>query len=111
MLALLLLALYGLSASGHFPQEFRAAELTGGTGAAILWGTMLVAAAAMFVTFLLAWRALPWFAVAIGGGMILLMTPLLLQPLPDRFVNGRASLLVFSGSAALAAAIAWWAVG
>jgi hypothetical protein len=38
-----LLALYGLTFSGHFPAEFRNPQLRGGLGAAILWGTLITA--------------------------------------------------------------------
>ncbi len=55
----------------------------------------------------LAWRALPWYATVIGGGAALLFAPLLLQPLPDSFVNGRRGLLVFCVGAVLLAGSMW----
>ena len=55
----------------------------------------------------LAWRALPWYATVIGGGAALLFAPLLLQPLPDSFVNGRRGLLVFAAGAIALAALMW----
>jgi hypothetical protein len=36
----------------------------------------------------------------IGGGAMVLFAPLLLQPFPDSFVNGRRGLLTFAGIAA-----------
>jgi hypothetical protein len=51
---------------------------------------------------------LPWHLQVIGGGAMLLFAPLLLQPLPDSFVNGRRGLLVFSAGAALLAGLMWW---
>jgi hypothetical protein len=100
-------ALYGLTVSGHFPAEFRAAELRTGLGATILWATIITTCAATAVTLLVGWTVLPWYAIAIGAGMVLLATPLLLRPLPDWFVNGPAGLLTFAGGAAVSAIIVW----
>ena len=55
----------------------------------------------------LAWKALPWYALVIGGGAVLLFAPLLLQPLPDSFVNGRRGLLAFAAGAVVFAALMW----
>lgn len=103
MTAVLFLALFGLTASGHFPAEFRADALKRGAGAAILWLTMFAALVAGAITLSFAWNVLPWYATLIGGGMMLLLVPLLLQLLPDSFVNGRAALVTFSAAAGLAA--------
>jgi hypothetical protein len=59
------------------------------------------------VALVLAWMALPWYATVIGGGAALLFAPLLLQPLPDSFVNGRRGLLVFAAGAVVLAALMW----
>jgi len=100
----LLVALYGLAASGHFPAEFRPEKLQRGWGALVLWGTMIATSLAGVASLVLAWRALPWYATVIGAGAALLFAPLLLQPLPDSFVNGRRGLLVLAaGSVVLAA--------
>ena len=107
MVGVALAALYGLTVSGHFPSEFRAAELRTGPGATILWGTLVTTCAATAITLLLGWIVLPWYAIAIGAGMVLLATPLLLRPLPDWFVNGRAGLLTFAGGAAMSAIVMW----
>ena len=54
-----------------------------------------------------AWRIVPWPAGVIAGGGAVLAAPLLLRPMPDRFVNGRAALVAFSGaSVVLALALA-----
>jgi hypothetical protein len=100
-------ALYGLTVSGHFPAEFRADELRGGAGAAVLWGTIVVTGIAAATTLIVGWMILPWYALAIGGGMMLLATPLLLRPFPDWFVNGRVGLLTFAAGASVAATIMW----
>ena len=103
----LLVALHGLSASGHFPAEFRAARLRGASGGLVLWGTMAMAGLACLAALATAWRTLPWYATVIASGAALLFAPLLLQPLPDSFVNGRRGLLVFATAAVLLAGLMW----
>lgn len=96
-------SLFGLAASGQFPREHRAASLQSVTGAAILFGSVAVTLASLFVGLFFAGRTIPWYAAVIGGGVPVLFAPLLLRPLPDKFVNGPAALLSFS---TIAAAIA-----
>ena len=98
-------SLYGLSASGHFPHEHRAASLDYFGGKALLFGSMAVTSLAAFAGIVLAARLLPWYAAVIGAGLMLLLTPLLLRPFPDRFVNGTAALLTFAAASALLAAL------
>lgn len=102
----LLVALYGLTVSGHFPAEFRGKTLQG-SGAITLWGSMAAAAAAAGVALLHGAQNLPWHAAVISGGAMLLFAPLVLQRFPDPFVNGRRALLTFSAGAALLAAAMW----
>ena len=111
MSAVMLVALYGLTVSGHFPAEFRGETLKGGSGVAALWGSAVVTASAAGVTLLRGFETLPWYAVVIGAGAMLLFAPLLLRPLPDSFVNGRRGLLVFSAGAALLALLLWRPLG
>jgi hypothetical protein len=103
---ILSVSLYGLTVSGHFPSEHRDEALRTATGAAVLWLTMLVCAAATAYAIIFASRSLPWYAAVLGAGGALLVAPLLLQPLPDSFVNGRRGLVTF---ALAAAALAWQA--
>ena len=103
----LLAVLYGLAASGHFPAQFRRAKLQRGWGALVLRGTMAATALAAATAGVLAWRALPWPAAVIGGGVATLFAPLLLQSLPDSFVNGRPALLVLSMGTLILAALMW----
>ena len=105
--SVLFVALYGLAASGHFPAEFRPERMQRGWGAQVLWGTMMATGLAGAAVLVLAWRALPWYAIVIGGGAALLFAPLLLQPLPDSFVNGRRGLLVLAAGAVILAALMW----
>lgn len=108
MAGVVLLTLYALTASGHFPAEARAQEFRAGPGALILWGTMVAACLAAIAVLVVGLTVLPWYAIAIGGGAMLLAAPLLLQPLPDSFLNGRGGLLTFAAGASLVA-IAMWA--
>jgi hypothetical protein len=102
-----LLALYGLTVSGHFPAELRAAQLKTGAGAAILWLTL---AAACLAAIMVAWVASPllhWTAIVIGGGGVLLAAPLLLRLFPNWFVDGPSGLVAFAAGAVMVALILW----
>lgn len=97
----LVLSLHGLAASGHFPREHRAPALASGLGKLVLYGSLAVAALCLLAGLVAAWQLIPWYAAVIGGGGAILIAPLVLQKFPDRFVDGRASLLIFSATAAL----------
>ena len=73
--AMMLIALYGLTVSGHFPAEFRDETLKGGSGAIALWISIAVAVSAAGLTLLRGWETLPWYAVVIGAGAMLLFAP------------------------------------
>jgi hypothetical protein len=94
-------ALLALAASGHFPH--RAMPLRTRGGAAILYGSLALAAVSLAVGFIAAARQVPWTALVIGGGAVLLAAPLILRALPDWFVDGKAAPLTFAGAAALIA--------
>jgi hypothetical protein len=108
MAQMLVLGLYGLTVSGHFPAEFRAPSLRGTSGALLLWGTIAIAAAASVLLLVFASRRVELPFAIIGGGAMLLAAPLLLRPFPDSFVNGRRGLVTFAGLAAALSAIAAW---
>jgi hypothetical protein len=103
MLLMAAVSLHGLAASGQFPREHRAAALRSAAGAATLFGSIAVAALSLLAGLFFALQTIPWYAAVIGGGMPVLFAPLLLRPLPDTFVNGRAALLLFSATAAVIA--------
>jgi hypothetical protein len=92
----LVLSLYGLTVSGHFPAEFRDPALDTAIGRMVLWATLCIACVLAAVTLALA-RRLPLPATVIAGGAMVLFAPLLLRPLPDNFVNGRRGLIVLAG--------------
>jgi hypothetical protein len=98
-------SLYGLAASGQFPREHRAGPLRSAAGTAILFGSMALTLLALLVGLFFAWQTIPWYAAVIGGGTPVLFAPLLLRPLPDKFVNGRGALLSFSTIAAAVALV------
>ncbi len=106
LLAVLVLSasLQGLAASGQFPHEHRKPGLTGIGGSVILFGSMALSIVAV-LTGLYAARSVPWYALIIGAGAMLLLAPLALQPFSDRFVDGRGALLTFSAAAVACALI------
>lgn len=106
MSLMLVLSLYGLTVSGHFPAEHRGPNLKGKLGAAVLWGSLALMMAILLVALAFAWRTLPTYAAIIGGGVMVLFAPLLLQPCPDSFVNGRRGLLTFAGAGLVLAVVA-----
>lgn len=106
MALVLVLSLYGLTVSGHFPEEHRDSALRAGLGPLLLWGTIALCAALTLAALLFAWQRLPLYAAVIGGGAMVLFAPLLLQPFPDSFVNGRQGLLIFASLAAGLALVA-----
>ena len=100
---LLVFSLHTLAASGQFPREHRAPALASDVGGIVLYGTIAVAITSLVVALLAAWRLIPWYAAVIGGGLAILVAPLVLQQFPDRFVDGRASLLSFAVAGAVLA--------
>ena len=105
MALLLAGALQLLAASGHFPAEHRGAGLRTPSGGAILFGTSILVLLALAAGTVATWKLVSWYAAVIGGGLAILMAPLALQPFPDSFVNGRASLIAFAGVAVALAAV------
>jgi hypothetical protein len=106
MALVLVLSLYGLTVSGHFPEEHRDVSLRAGLGPLLLWSTIALCALLTLAALVFAWQTLPLYAAVIGGGGMVLFAPLLLQPFPDSFVNGRQGLLTFAGLAAGLALVA-----
>jgi hypothetical protein len=107
----LVLALYGLTVSGHFPLEFRATSLKTRAGRTLLWSTIVLSTALAVLTAVFAWQRLPVAAAVIGGGAMVLFAPLVLRPLPDSFVNGRSGLITFAALGLALGLVAGHAIG
>jgi hypothetical protein len=105
---LLVFSLHTLAASGQFPREHRTPALASGLGVIVLYGTIAVAMTSLAAALLAAWRLVPWYAAVIGGGLAILLAPLVLRQFPDRFVDGRASLVSFAAAGALLALLLVW---
>jgi hypothetical protein len=99
MALLLAVSMLALTASGHFPKEHRSPSLNSAMGGLILFGSIALALVCLVLGIFFVQMSVPWYAAVIGGGIMVLATPLLLRPFPDSFVNGRASLLTFSALA------------
>jgi hypothetical protein len=99
MALVLVLSLYGLTVAGHFPAEHRGPWMRTAGGRLVLWSTLSLCTLLLLAALALAWQRVPLHAAVIGAGAMALIAPLLLQPLPDRFVNGRLGLLTFTGLA------------
>jgi hypothetical protein len=100
MALMLSVSMLALSASGQFPLAHRTEPFRSALGGFILFGTILLAVAAFVAGIYLVHARVPWYALVIGGGMMVLITPLVLPNFSDKFVDGRGSLLAFSGLAA-----------
>ena len=98
-----------ITAAGQFPREHRKPALASPAGGVILWLSILAVGAAGIAAIAFALMALPWYAWVIGAGLMILIAPYLLHPLPDRFIDGRASLVVLA-ALAVAFAAGMWAV-
>lgn len=102
-MAVLALTVFGLAASGHFPREHRAPALRTAAGAGVLWGSIALALIAAVAVLVGAIARLPWYAAIIGGGLMVLLAPLVLQQMPDRLADGAAVLVFCALSAAVLA--------
>jgi hypothetical protein len=104
-------SLHLLAASGQFPREHRSPSLTSAIGALILYGTLAVAFTSLLAAIFAAWTMIPWYAAVIGGGLAILVAPMVLQLFSDRFVDGRGSLVSFAAASALIALFLIWLAG
>ncbi len=112
MALVLAASLQALAASGHFPRPHRASAWASGFGPIILFGSMALVIVGLAAGTAAALRLIPWYAAIIGGGLSVLAAPLVLQWFPDRFVDGRGSLLAFAAvSVVLALLLIWIGIG
>ena len=98
-----------LAASGHFPPEHRAPALRSRSGTVILLGAPALSTFCLLLGIALVWGTVPWYAAVIGAGAAVLAAALLLRPLPDAFVNGRAALATCAGASLFLLALLLWA--
>ncbi len=96
----LAVTLYGLVLSARFPAEHRRPSLRHGSGAVVLWGTVVVVAVAALLAARFGLTALPGYAAVLSGGLAILAAPLALKPLPDSFIDGRGGLIALAAVAA-----------
>lgn len=96
MALILVVALQGLAACGHFPREHRAPTMAVGTGPIILFGSIVITIVCFAGGILAASRLIPWYVAVIAGGLSVLAAPLVLGAFPDRFVDGRSSAFCFT---------------
>jgi hypothetical protein len=110
IVGVMLLTLYGLTVSGHFPFEARSKELQSPLGTFVIGATLLSSGLAASLLIITASNVLPWTAIIIGGGAALLAGPLLLRAFPDDFIDGLAGLLIFAAAGMVAALLllAYW---
>ncbi len=94
-------ALQGLAASGHFPRTSK----TAGVGSVVLFGSLLPTAVGFAAGTVAALQLTPWYAVVIGGGVAVLVAPLVLQLFSDRFVDSRGAPVAFATATTLLAIV------
>lgn len=100
--AVLVIATFVITVAGQFPSEHRKPGLASPVGVAILWLAIAAVGASGLATIAFAWATLPWYAAVLSAGLMILIAPYILHPLPDWFLNGRTGLVVL---AALAVAL------
>ncbi len=109
MALVLVASLQGLAASGHFPRGAKADR--SGPGPAVLFGSIALAGVGFAAGAIAALHLIPWYAGVIGGGLSILVAPLVLQFFPDRFVDGYGAPTAFAtASILLALMLVWFAV-
>ena len=99
MVLLLVVCVFVMTAAGHFPARFREQIFRTPSGAAILWGSIFIVGVSAIVAIAFAIQVLPWYAAVIGGGLMVLAAPLLVQPFPDRAVDSPQALLILAAVA------------
>ena len=92
----LAISVFIVIAAGHFPARYRMEALRTATGLVILWGSIGILSLSSLVATHFAYALIPWYAAILAAGFMILIAPLLVQPLADRFVNGRSALLVLA---------------
>ena len=99
MALILVVCIFVVVAAEHFPTEFRAPDLATTGGTVLLWSTIVLIAVSSAIAVYVVFVAIPWYSAVIGSGLMALVAPLLVQPLPDALINGRSALLLLAAMA------------
>lgn len=99
MALVLAVCIFVVVAAEHFPAEFRSPDLATTSGTVLLWSAIALMSVSGAIAVYFVFVAIPWYSAIIGGGLMALVAPLLVQPMPDALINGRAALLVLSAAA------------
>lgn len=99
MALVLVVGLFVVVAAEHFPKEFRSPDLATMGGTVLLWSTIALIVVSSAIAVYVVFVAIPWYSAVIGGGLMALVAPLLVQPLPDALINGRSALLLLAAIA------------
>lgn len=106
---MLTMSMYALAASGQFPLAHRTEPFRSALGGMVLFGSIALTFVALVAGIYFVHASIPWYALVIGGGLMMLITPLLLPNFSDKFVDGCGSLLMFSClTVLLSGALAWF---
>lgn len=95
-LQVLVVALLVLCLCGHFPIAEQHSKFTALSGRLLLAASALSCAGSIVLAVAFANRRLPIPVAVIAAGLALLTAPLMLQRLPDWFVDGRRGLAVLA---------------
>src|ERR1700685_2985181 len=98
-------SLHGLAVSGHFPRRKGASTAARHVGQIVLFGSMALVIASLFAGTVSALRPIPWYSAVIGGGLAILVAPLVLQWFPNRFVDGRGAPITLAAAGAALAGV------
>lgn len=80
--------------SGHFPARDRTVALKTISGSMLIWCSIFILLLSTILGLYVGYRLVPWYAAIIGGGLMVLIAPLIAQSLSDAFVDGKSALVV-----------------
>jgi hypothetical protein len=108
--SLLVLCLFGLTASSMFPAEHRPRGLSGVPGAGLIYLTIGAALALAVQTVRLAANGLAWEIAVVAAGLVLLFAPALHQILPQALRTGATGHCVFAAGTLAMHVVVWSAL-
>ena len=112
MALVLVAALQGLAASGHFPRAAKTVRLPV-PDRRCLFGSIDRGGGRRYCAGIVAaLRFVSWTRRSSAAELAVLVAPLVLQALPDRFVDGRGALIAFAAANGRSRALlVWLAIG